>query len=107
MTKTEIVAEPGVPQVVVTREFAASPRVLFRAHTEPDLISQWLGPEFLETTVDVLEPRDGGRWRYTYTDRDGVRAAAGPCCGRTPSSSPSRTGTGMCGAGWNAASTPR
>jgi uncharacterized protein YndB with AHSA1/START domain len=73
MTKTEIVAEPGVPQVVITREFAASPRVLFRAHTEPDLISRWLGPDFLETTVDVLEPRDGGRWRYTHTDRDGVR----------------------------------
>jgi uncharacterized protein YndB with AHSA1/START domain len=47
--------------------------VLFRAHTEPDLISRWLGPDFLETTVDVLEPRDGGRWRYTHTDRDGVR----------------------------------
>ena len=49
MAETEIIAEPGVPQIVITRGFAASPRVLFRAHTEPDLISQWLGPDFLTT----------------------------------------------------------
>ena len=79
MTTIEIVAQPGVPQVVITREFAASPQVLFRAHTEPDLISQWLGPDFLKTTVDVLEPRDGGRWRYTHTDRDGVRYSSTAC----------------------------
>jgi uncharacterized protein YndB with AHSA1/START domain len=73
MARIEIVAEPGVPQVVVTRAFTAAPRVLFRAHTEPDLMARWLGPDFLETTVDILEPRDGGRWRYTHTDRHGDR----------------------------------
>ena len=38
MTSTEILAEPGVPQIVVLREFDTSPTVLFRAHTEPDLL---------------------------------------------------------------------
>jgi uncharacterized protein YndB with AHSA1/START domain len=73
MAEVEIVAEPGVPQIVATREFAASPATLFRAHTEPELLAQWLGPRWLTTTVDVLEPRDGGRWRYTHTDPTGGR----------------------------------
>jgi uncharacterized protein YndB with AHSA1/START domain len=72
MTATEIIAEPGVPQIIVLREFDTSPQVLFRAHTEPALLVQWLGPGSLVTTVDRLEPRDGGRWRYTQTDARGV-----------------------------------
>ena len=68
-----IVAEPGVPQVVVTREFAAPARLLLRAHTEADLLARWLGPDGLEITVDVLEPRDGGRWRYSQTGPSGER----------------------------------
>ncbi|MEV4623204.1 SRPBCC domain-containing protein [Asanoa sp. NPDC049573] len=73
MTAIEIVAEPGVPQVLVTREFAAPASKLLRAHTDPDLLARWLGPEGLQLTVDVLEPRDGGRWRYTQTDAKGER----------------------------------
>lgn len=72
MTSTEILAEPGVPQIVVLREFDTSPTVLFRAHTEPDLLVQWLGPAALVTTVDQLDPRHGGRWRYTQTDGRGI-----------------------------------
>ena len=72
MTSTEIRAEPGVPQIVVLREFDTSPTVLFRAHTEPDLLVQWLGPAALVTTVDQLDPRHGGRWRYTQTDGRGI-----------------------------------
>ena len=37
MTTTQITAEPGIPQVVITREFDAPPELLFRAYTEPDL----------------------------------------------------------------------
>jgi uncharacterized protein YndB with AHSA1/START domain len=73
MAEIEITAEPGVPQIIIAREFDASPELLFRAHTEPDLLGQWLGPEWLTTTVDYLEPRDGGRWRYTHTDARGGR----------------------------------
>jgi uncharacterized protein YndB with AHSA1/START domain len=73
MTRIEIVAEPGVPQILITREFAAPPELLFRAHTEPDLLAQWLGPGNLDTTVDHIEARHGGRWRYTHTDAKGDR----------------------------------
>lgn len=71
MAKTEIVAEPGSLQVLMTREFAAPRELLFRAHTDPALLVQWLGPHDLTMEVDHFEVRDGGRWRYVSRDAAG------------------------------------
>ena len=71
MAMTLIIAEPGVPQIVITREFAAPRELLFRAHIDPALLVQWLGPRELTMTIDRLEARDGGRWRYTHRDAEG------------------------------------
>jgi uncharacterized protein YndB with AHSA1/START domain len=43
MNKTQITAEPGIPQVIITREFDAPRGLVFRAHTDPELLVQWLG----------------------------------------------------------------
>jgi uncharacterized protein YndB with AHSA1/START domain len=67
----EIVADPGVPLVLITREFNAPRELLFRAYTEPDLVARWLGPAGLTLTVNQLDPRHGGRWRWTHYDSDG------------------------------------
>jgi uncharacterized protein YndB with AHSA1/START domain len=69
MAKTEITAEPGIPQIVVSREFAAPRDLVFRAYTEPDLLSQWLGPRDLTMTIDKYDVRDGGTYRYIHTRR--------------------------------------
>ena len=71
MSKTEITAEPGIPVIVITREFDAPRELVFRAHTDPDLLAQWLGPRELTTTVDRYETRNGGTWRYTQSDPQG------------------------------------
>jgi uncharacterized protein YndB with AHSA1/START domain len=71
MANTRIIAEPGMPQVVITREFDAPRELLFRAHTDPGLLARWLGPEWLSTTVDYLDARHGGQWRYTQRDAAG------------------------------------
>jgi len=71
MGETTMIAEPGVPQVVMTREFRASPDVLFRAYTEPELISQWWGPRRFATKVDRFDLRHGGEWRFLNIDDDG------------------------------------
>ena len=71
MATTQIIAEPGVPQIVVSREFDAPRDLLFRAHTDPDLLVQWPGPRELTMTVDRLDLRDGGRWRFAHWDIDG------------------------------------
>jgi uncharacterized protein YndB with AHSA1/START domain len=71
MGETQITAEPGIPQVVMTREFDAPRELLFRAYTEPELLEQWLGPRRLTMTVDRLDVRHGGEWRYVHRDDDG------------------------------------
>jgi uncharacterized protein YndB with AHSA1/START domain len=71
MAKLRIVAEPGVPQIMMTREFDAPRELLFRAHTDADLLMQWLGPRGLTMTIERFEPRDGGTWHFTHRDADG------------------------------------
>lgn len=68
---TQIIAEPAVAQVVVTREFAAPRGLLFRAYTDPGLLVQWLGPRALNLVIDHFDLRHGGTWRYTSSDADG------------------------------------
>ena len=71
MSKTQITAEPGMPQIIITCEFDAPRDLVFRAHTDPELLVQWLGPRDLAMTVERYDTRDGGRWRYVHTDSDG------------------------------------
>ena len=42
--ETEIIVDPKVPLVRIIREFDAPPEKVFRAHTDPELFAQWLGP---------------------------------------------------------------
>jgi uncharacterized protein YndB with AHSA1/START domain len=71
MNKTQITAEPGIPQIIITREFDAPRGLVFRAYTDPDLLVQWLGPRDLALTVERYDTCDGGRWRYVSTDTGG------------------------------------
>jgi uncharacterized protein YndB with AHSA1/START domain len=53
--------------VVVTRRFAANPEAVYRAHTEPALVQQWmLGPEGWTMPVCISEARPGGKIRYEW-----------------------------------------
>jgi uncharacterized protein YndB with AHSA1/START domain len=71
MNKTQITAEPGIPQIIITREFDAPRGLVFRAYTDPELLVQWLGPRDLALTVERYDTRDGGKWRYINTDAQG------------------------------------
>jgi uncharacterized protein YndB with AHSA1/START domain len=71
MSKTVITAEPGAPQIIITRDFDAPRDLVFRAYTDPQLLVQWLRTRDLTLTVDYFDVRDGGRWRYIHTDAQG------------------------------------
>ena len=45
--------------------------LVFRADTDPTLIAQWWGPAYLTTTVEKMDVRPGGGWRYVQRDTDG------------------------------------
>ena len=65
--QTEITADGEVPLVRITREFDAPPAKVFRAHTDPDLLAQWLGPRATQMRVDHFDCRTGGSYRYIHT----------------------------------------
>ena len=69
--KTTITAEPGKQELFVTREFDAPRELVFKAHTNPDLFVQWIGPRGLTTTLETFEPVSGGKWRFIQKDQDG------------------------------------
>jgi uncharacterized protein YndB with AHSA1/START domain len=71
MSKTQITAEPGIPQIIIEREFDAPRELVFRAYTDPELVVQWLGPRDLKMRIEEYDVRDGGKWRYVSTDADG------------------------------------
>jgi uncharacterized protein YndB with AHSA1/START domain len=64
--ETEIVADDRVPVIRITREFEAPVAKVFRAHTDPELLVQWLGPRDLEMVIDHFECRTGGAYRYVH-----------------------------------------
>ena len=71
MPETTITAEPGSSLITMTREFDAPRELVFRAHVDPDLLVQWLGPRELTMTVDRYEARDGGTYRYVHHNDQG------------------------------------
>jgi uncharacterized protein YndB with AHSA1/START domain/pimeloyl-ACP methyl ester carboxylesterase len=68
---TKIVAKPGGREIVVTRIFDAPRQLVFRTITDPNLIPRWWGPSSLVTTVDKMDLRSGGRWRFVQRAPDG------------------------------------
>jgi len=76
--ETQIVADPDVPLVRIVREFDAPKELVFRAHTDPDLLVQWLGPRSLEMRIDHFDCRSGGSYRYIHS-RDGEEYAFRGC----------------------------
>ncbi|MBV9638514.1 MAG: SRPBCC family protein [Mycobacteriaceae bacterium] len=54
-----------------SREFDAPVVAVFRAHAEPELVKQWLGPARHEMEVDRWDFRTGGGYRYLHRGPDG------------------------------------
>lgn len=68
---TEIMIDPDVPLVRITRAFDAPPAEVFRAHADPELLARWIGPHGMVTHVDQLDARRGGAYRYRQVDPEG------------------------------------
>ena len=62
----------GDRHIVVTRRFAATPEMVYRAHTEPQLLQQWLlGPDGWTMPVCINEAKPGGKIRYEWANDQG------------------------------------
>jgi len=52
----------------MTRDFAATPQQLLRAHTDPVLFAQWVGPNAMGTRIEHWDARTGGSWRFVQVE---------------------------------------
>ena len=59
--EAQIVADPNIPVVTITREFDAPPERVFKAWADPDLVRQWMGPRSVEMDIEEWDCRTGGK----------------------------------------------
>ncbi|MFI5148823.1 MAG: SRPBCC domain-containing protein [Bacteroidia bacterium] len=64
--KTKINAHAGKQELVITREFDLPVEQLFQAHTEPELIEQWMNTKVLKQ-----ENKKHGSWQFETRDPKG------------------------------------
>jgi uncharacterized protein YndB with AHSA1/START domain len=55
----------------LTREFDAPRDLVWKAMTDPALMSRWWGPRRYKTVVDTMDVRPGGKWRMRNIAADG------------------------------------
>lgn len=53
------------------RIFDAPCELVWRVCTDPDRLPEWWGPRSLATTVDKMDVRPGGVWRFVQRDAAG------------------------------------
>src|SRR5207249_1792562 len=61
---TPVVTTPSDREIMVTRTFDAPRELIFKALTDPAAIPKWWGLRDGTTTVEKMDVRPGGRWRF-------------------------------------------
>ncbi|WP_307448505.1 MULTISPECIES: SRPBCC family protein [unclassified Paenibacillus] len=56
----------------ITRIFHAPRELVFKAWTDPEHLPKWWGPKGFTNTVQEIDIRPGGVWRYVMHGPDGV-----------------------------------
>jgi uncharacterized protein YndB with AHSA1/START domain len=76
-TQATQVAAQGEREIVAERVFDAPRERVFQTYTDPELIPQWWGPRAITTTVEKMDVRVGGDWRFICEGPDGTTAFRG------------------------------
>lgn len=66
---TTIYSEDG--DLVYERTFDAPRELVWKAHTDPEMIPRWWGPHRHTTRVEEMDVRPGGKWRWVSVDGEG------------------------------------
>ena len=68
----------GDRDVTIVRTFDAPRRLVFEAHTNPELVRRWLlGPPGWAMVVCEIDLRVGGAYRYLWRNADGTQMGIG------------------------------
>ena len=68
---TAKVTLPADNQILITREFNAPARLVWKAFTTPELIKRWWSGDRGHVTSAEIDLRVGGKWRYVMTANGG------------------------------------
>ena len=71
-SRSAIVTLPTDEQILITREFEAPRRLVYRAWTEPELVKRWWHANRGKVTVVEIDLRVGGKWRQVMVADDGM-----------------------------------
>jgi uncharacterized protein YndB with AHSA1/START domain len=66
-----VLSTPSEREIVTERVFAAPRERVVAAFTEPQLVARWWGLDSTTTTVEALDLRPGGAWRFVERNQDG------------------------------------
>lgn len=72
---TAKVTLPADNQILITRDFNAPARLVWKAYTTPELIKRWWAGERGKVDSVEVDLRVGGRWRYVMTADPGFEVA--------------------------------
>jgi uncharacterized protein YndB with AHSA1/START domain len=75
MAGQTLLSTPSDREIVSERTFEAPRERVFAAYTDPQLIPGWWGPRRMTTTVERMDVRVGGDWRFVMADPDGQQQA--------------------------------
>jgi uncharacterized protein YndB with AHSA1/START domain len=70
-----VVTLPTDTQILITREFAAPKRLVYKAWTTPELVKRWWSGHRGEVTLAEIDLRVGGVWRYVMVANGGFEVA--------------------------------
>lgn len=70
-TAKATVTTPSDREIHCERVFDAPRDRVYAAYTDPALIPEWWGPRSMTTTVDAMDVRAGGSWRFVMRGADG------------------------------------
>jgi uncharacterized protein YndB with AHSA1/START domain len=74
-SQTAVVTLPTDTQILITREFAAPRRLVYKAWTTPELVRRWWSARRGKVTVADVDLRVGGTWRWVMVTEDGFEVA--------------------------------
>ena len=74
-TGTAVVTLPADDQILIVREFAAPAAAVYRAWTEPELVSRWWAGTMGTMVSAEMDVRVGGTWRWVMTANEGFEVA--------------------------------
>ena len=74
-SRTAMVTLPEDEQILITREFDAPRRLVYRAWTTPDLVKRWWSGNRGETRIAEIDLRVGGGWRCVMVTEGGFEVA--------------------------------